>query len=173
MVLEGCNGEIVRAIEQCLAVDDARNNSRRSISSSESGSSSQIPTAVDSKITNLSGLNQQNLTGTMGLTGQAGTGAPGLGGPTSPAEFFRNLTSTQNAGRPILPTFPHYMVSLVPRSGPRSPGLKAHIDTVKITLYISATAIIVPALLISWISRIGSDTTQLTPRSTWSFKMEN
>ena len=173
MVLEGCNGEIVRAIEQCLAVDDARNNSRRSISSSESGSSSQIPTAVDSKITNLSGLNQQNLTETMGLTGQAGTGAPGLGGPTSPAEFFRNLTSTQNAGRPILPTFPHYMVNLIPRSGPRSPGLKAHKDTVKITLYISATAIIVPALLISWISRIGSDTTQLTPRSTWSFKMEN
>jgi len=108
LVLEGCNGEIVRAIEQCLAVDDARNNSRRSISSSESGSSSQIPTAIDSKITNISELNQQNLTGTMGLAGQ-GTGAPGLGGPTSPAEFFRNLTSTQNAGRPILPTFPHYM----------------------------------------------------------------
>lgn len=125
MVLEGCNGEIVRAIEQCLAVDDARNNSRRSISSSESGSSSQIPTAIDSKITNLSELNQQNLTGTMGLAGQ-GTGAPGLGGPTSPAEFFRNLTSTQNAGRPILPTFPHYMVSPIPGS----PDLKAYKDTV-------------------------------------------
>ena len=109
MVLEGCNGEIVRAIEQCLAVDDARNNSRRSISSSESGSSSQIPTAIDSKITTgtLSGLNQQNLIGTIGPD----NGGPGLGGPTSPAEFFRNLTSTQNAGRPILPTFPHYMVS--------------------------------------------------------------
>ena len=125
LVLEGCNGEIVRAIEQCLAVDDARNNSRRSISSSESGSSSQIPTAIDSKITNLSGLNQQNLTETMGLTGQAGNGAPGLGGPTSPAEFFRNLTSTQNAGRPILPTFPHYMVSPIPWS----PGLHLRLSS--------------------------------------------
>ena len=168
MVLEGCNGEIVRAIEQCLAVDDARNNSRRSISSSESGSSSQIPTAIDSKITNISELNQQNLTGTMGLAGQ-GTGAPGLGGPTSPAEFFRNLTSTQNAGRPLLPTFPHYMVSPIPGN----PGLKAYKDTVLIALYISATTIIVLALFISWISRIGSDTTQLTPRPTWAFKMEN
>ena len=108
LVLEGCNGEIVRAIEQCLAVDDARNNSRRSISSSESGSSSQLPTTIDSKTGTLSGLNQQ--TGTS--IGQDNSG-PGLGGPTSPAEFFRNLTSTQNAGRPILPTFPHYMVSQI------------------------------------------------------------
>ena len=93
MVLEGCNGEIVRAIEQCLAVDDARNNSRRSISSSESGSSSQIPTAIDSKITNISELNQQNLTGTMDLAGQ-GTGAPGLGGPCSATTHMLPVTTS-------------------------------------------------------------------------------
>lgn len=80
LVLEGCNGDAVRAIEQCLAVDDTRNTSRQSVSSSESGSSSHLGTKLTEQPT-----------------------------PTSPAEFFRNLTSTQNAGRPLLPSFPHYM----------------------------------------------------------------
>ena len=87
MVLEGCNGDVVGAIEQCLSVDEARKASRRSICSSESGSS--------------------------GVTTQVQTQSP-----TSPAEFFRNLTTTAQAnpvtGRsPLLPTFPHYMVRVL------------------------------------------------------------
>lgn len=78
LVLQGCNGDIVRAIEHCLAVDDSRMDSnkhhRRSYHSSESSSSI-----------------------TMNPT------------PTSPAEFFKNLTAP---GRPFhqgLPTFQPYM----------------------------------------------------------------
>ena len=89
LVLEGCNGDVVGAIEQCLSVDEARKTSRRSLSSSESGSSGATQTALQSIQT------------------------PQINTPTSPAEFFRNLTTTAQAttGRsPLLPTFPHYMV---------------------------------------------------------------
>jgi len=63
LVLQGCNGDIVRAIEHCLAVDDRRVDSnkieRPSYHSSESNSSNSLnPTT-----------------------------------PTSPAEFFKNLTA--------------------------------------------------------------------------------
>ena len=83
LVLQGCNGDIVRAIEHCLAVDDSRVDSksvqRPSYRSSESSSSAS----------------QLSLNPTT---------------PTSPAEFFKNLTAPS---RPFqgLPTFQPYMVS--------------------------------------------------------------
>ena len=85
LVLEGCNGEIVRAIEHCLAVDDTRATSRRSISSSDASSSATTTTTSTETASSAASVT-----------------------PTSPAEFFRNLTAPQR----VLPTFPHYMVGL-------------------------------------------------------------
>ena len=77
LVLQGCNNDVVRAIEHCLAVDDSRqtNSHRRSYQSSEASSTSAA-----------------NHT------------------PTSPAEFFKHLTSPSRPFPAGMPTFQPYMV---------------------------------------------------------------
>ena len=115
--MEGCNGEFTRAIEQCLAVDDTR-TVRRSISSPDSGQSSASAGgvggigAIQARHLETTKNNIENIKNeieaakslsTATTTSQASTV------PTSPQEFFRNLTSPQ-VGRPLLSTFPHYMV---------------------------------------------------------------